>query len=671
MQITQFVLRLSLLIALAAFACRGQPVTGATLGPSQQGASCVDSPRGSVPQGARASSPDGQFYAQEVEPLLSGRVAIFRLETGELLRVIDLRERNNDLKALCWSPDSRLLAIMLHHGGGGYIAIAEAASASVLGRVPITRWYHSLRWSADGTSLLAEDDAIPMPFLGPTQSPAPRAAPSPTARSVATGRPMPTSEPAPPRVPVGPTDARDARFLLGVNYPWHHYGHDFGTTAWGHDGASATQSRQAIEADFAFLREHGVQVVRWFLFADGRAAPEFDADGQVTGFDEYFHADLGAVLGLAEQYDLRLILVLFNYQVADQPQVVNGVQLFGRSRLISDPLIRQSFLDNALRPLLERYGTSPWIIAWEVMSEPEGAMTIPGGRWVGDPVDPAAMQAFVREVVEYIHAYSTQYATVGSAWRDALDYWKGSGLDLYQYHSYEPNDPLECGLDKPVIVGEFPTAAATRTLTEYLDTILRSGCAGALAWSYRAEDEVSDFRGVAAEFAAWSAAHEVEVRIGAPQTQPTAPAELPSPPVPTHAAPVATPVPTAAPRPTVATPVPTPAPAPTPTLDNRYSLHSPDRRYAAALVTAASGVHYRVDDLTTGHSVLTTRAQYPTWNTVAAGAFSPDNTRFAAAYHYSHDGTYTWVGIWSLASGELAGSRIIAGWTRDVTQVFR
>jgi hypothetical protein len=310
-------------------------------------------------------------------------------------------------------------------------------------------------------------------------------------------------------------------YLLGVNYPWLYYGHDFGTTAWGHDGVSAAASTTQIDADFASLRSQGVHVVRWFLFGDCRAAPEFDGSGHATGFDDYFYADLDAAIAIARKHDIHLIPVLFDFLLADSAQVVNGVQMGGRSTLISNSGLRQSLLDNALRPLLERYGASRTILAWEVMNEPEGAMNIPGGGWVAMPVSAGTMQSFVRDVVGYIHAYASQQATLGSASRGQLGYWEESGLDFYQYHYYdvmEGSYPLDVpcaqlGLDKPCIVGEFPTKNTSRSITEYLNTIYQNGYAGALAWSYRAGDERSGFSTGASAFLAWSQAHDLEVNI--------------------------------------------------------------------------------------------------------------------------------------------------------------
>jgi mannan endo-1,4-beta-mannosidase len=178
-------------------------------------------------------------------------------------------------------------------------------------------------------------------------------------------------------------------------------------------------------------------------------------------------------------------------------------------------------LDNALKPLLEKYRDNKNILAWDVMNEPEGAMNISGGNWVDESVDAGAMQTFVNAVVESIHTYSTQYATVGSASRQWLRYWTDSKLDFYQYHYYdwmEDQYPIDYSytdlkLDKPCIVGEFPTKGTKFTLTQFLDTIWKDSYAGALTWSYRGGDDASDFNSVEGEFKTWSDAHQADIQI--------------------------------------------------------------------------------------------------------------------------------------------------------------
>ena len=43
------------------------------------------------------------------------------------------------------------------------------------------------------------------------------------------------------------------RYVLGINHPWLNYGHDSGTSAWGHDGISSAKNTSTIEVDFADL----------------------------------------------------------------------------------------------------------------------------------------------------------------------------------------------------------------------------------------------------------------------------------------------------------------------------------------------------------------------------------------------------------------------------------
>jgi hypothetical protein len=52
-------------------------------------------------------------------------------------------------------------------------------------------------------------------------------------------------------------------------------------------------------------------------------------------------------------------------------------------------------------------------------------------------------------------------------------------------------------------------------------------------------------------------------------------------------------------------------------------------------------------------------------------AHSPDSKKIAAAYHYSHEGQYTWVGIWDIESGNLIDTKRRSGWTTDIFWVFQ
>jgi len=294
-------------------------------------------------------------------------------------------------------------------------------------------------------------------------------------------------------------------FIIGVNYPWRHYGQDFGTCAWGYRGLAG--AIEELRRDFDKIRSRLAgdrkPLVRIFVLTDGRSSPEFDPSGETTGFDELFFGDFDSLLEAARQSDLLLMPVLLDFRWCYPPAVVNGVRLAGHSDIITDPGRRALFLKRVLDPLCDRYGQRPEIFAWDLINEPEWVLA---GlrRWPlrrGLPVDLASFRDFVRESTELIHARTTQMVTLGSARPQWLRYWQGLGLDLYQCHWYLSSWRLRVAasragvraLDRPCLVGEAPTARTRVSPAEYIEKSRREGYSGILFWSFRGQDRASDF----------------------------------------------------------------------------------------------------------------------------------------------------------------------------------
>lgn len=101
------------------------------------------------------------------------------------------------------------------------------------------------------------------------------------------------------------------------------------------------------------------------------------------------------------------------------------------------------------------------------------------------------------------------------------------------------------------------------------------------------------------------------------------------------------------------------------------SISSADGRYEARIVIKGPrDIHYKVVEIETNREVLTTFAKFSTPNDVKAGLFSPDLRKFAAAYHYGHEGPQTWIGVWNLETGRLERKEMMEGWVRDISSIF-
>ena len=284
---------------------------------------------------------------------------------------------------------------------------------------------------------------------------------------------------------------------VGVNLPWLVYGCDFGRNRWFPEGGVGRPDAQArLRPLFGRLAGAHLCPVRWFLFCDGRAGLVVDGDERPTGLDPCCFRDVDAALALADEHGLRLLFVLFDFPWFRPRRWVNGVGLFGRRRMVARGDQRAALLDRVVVPLLARYGREPLIRAWDIVNEPEWATWGYGAfaPWRG--VGPATMRAWMRELAAAVHSETVQPVTVGLASARGLPLVGGCGLDFFQVHWYdrrERRSPLARApiLDRPVLLGEFPTSSFRRSPAEVLAAARAAGYSGALAWSATASDRYS------------------------------------------------------------------------------------------------------------------------------------------------------------------------------------
>ncbi len=229
--------------------------------------------------------------------------------------------------------------------------------------------------------------------------------------------------------------------------------------------------------------------VRWFLFCDGRAGIRFSPGGYPLGLDDFVFRDVDAALEIAGRHGIRIMFVLLDFLWCDPASTTRGVQMGGRAHVLADAGKRDALLDLALRPLVERYGEEPTILAWDIINEPEWIKT----------VDATELHAWLSDSIALIHSATSHPATIGSAGARWRDRYAGLDLDFYQVHWYDSlkhqpslETPVsELGFDRPVLLGEFPTRGSKRTPDDIVSAARAAGYSGAFYWSVLAKDECS------------------------------------------------------------------------------------------------------------------------------------------------------------------------------------
>jgi hypothetical protein len=312
-------------------------------------------------------------------------------------------------------------------------------------------------------------------------------------------------------------------FMSGMNLAWIDFANDMAN-----DPLDENKMRKAIQD----IRDAGGNAMRWWLFTNASKSPEFDGDGLVSGIGSLSVQNVIKALDIAEENGVVLSLCLLSFDLMQQSQIGNWnhMSIENNKKMLQTDEGIQAFIDNALIPLVTGVGDHPAIMTWEVFNEPEGMTTEFG--WTPHKVSMADVQKVTNRVAGAIktavpgipvssgtHSFyaNSDVPTCGNCmnyYRDdrliAAGGVQNGTLDFYQVHYYpqhfnDDRNPFvhaasHWGLDKPIVIGEFPAGdwlgngyRSTMTNLDAFKWAYEQGYAGAMSWDYNGfTDEVNE-----------------------------------------------------------------------------------------------------------------------------------------------------------------------------------
>ncbi len=311
-------------------------------------------------------------------------------------------------------------------------------------------------------------------------------------------------------------------YLSGFNIAWFDFSKDIGT------GLDEKRLRQAATD----LVAAGGNTLRWWIHTDGTTTPEWglvDGERMVTGPGGSFIADMQRALDIAAEHDIFIVPSLWSFDMLrDNEERRPPVR--DNYRLLSEDAVLESYIQNALTPIVRALNGHRSLLAWELFNEPEN-MTEDWFKkdkafYGGEVPTLARLQRVQAKLAAAIHRvaleqnqvalvttgsksmgkYTSDAAGGTNLYRDdrlvaAADGDPLARLDFYEPHYYDNEGDQGAWspfhhpaaywqVDKPIVIGEFYALEVLDVLGEPIEPgqmcqrLVEQGYAGGWPWQW-------------------------------------------------------------------------------------------------------------------------------------------------------------------------------------------
>jgi len=297
-------------------------------------------------------------------------------------------------------------------------------------------------------------------------------------------------------------------WLNGANTPWDNW-NDFG----GNFDAAFWDSH------FQQLNANGINSTRiWITCSSENQAIIINDAGFVSGVSSLFWTHVDQLMNIARNRKVYVMMALISFD-----HTKNTYQNYQRYRnMMASQTNVNSFADNFVRPLVQRYNSNPYLFSIDVCNEIIWMHEDTNNAQFSWPV----LQYYIARVAATIHQNSSVLVTVGDYAKNNSPNFEGNRysnaalqaqynnpaayLDFYKLHYYSwvgrwfgvhpQQTPAQLALtDKPIVIGEISANGVytqnsnnqdvfVMSTTQGYETAFQNGWQGVMAWTSNGVD---------------------------------------------------------------------------------------------------------------------------------------------------------------------------------------